>query len=927
MTPKITRYLVAVALLCSFTAMSQSVGIGTENPNANAILELVAPGNNQGLLVPRLSTTERTATTFTNNLSASDNGLMVYDEDENKFFFWINSQWVELATGNLSGLPDQVGQSGKFLATDGSSALWTNIDFNTLENIPTGLSDGDNVDDADADPANEIQDISSSGTAGNISLSSGSTLTLNVDDADADASNEFQDLTLSGNTLSLTNSASTIDLSPFSGTNTDNQTLGLTGSDLSITGGNTIDISSIDTDTQLSDGDITALGYIKNPNDADASTTNELNTGMSLLGTTIRVTDAGGTEGVDIGGTFATDTELAASDAADGDKSDTNEIQDISTTGASGNISLSDGSTLNLNVNDADASTTNELNTGMSLVGTTIRVTDAGGTEGVNIGGTFATDTELAASDAADGDKSDTNEIQDLTLSGSTLSMTGSSVDIDLSPFSGTNTDNQTLGLSGSNLSITGGNTIDISSIDTDTQLSDGDIAALGYIKSPNDADASTTNELNTGMSLVGTTIRVTDAGGTESVNIGGTFATDTELAASDAADGDKSDSNEIQDISTTGAAGNISLSDGSTLNLNINDADASTSNELNTGMSLVGTTIRVTDAGGTEGVNIGGTFATDTELAASDAADGDKSDTNEIQDISTTGAAGNISLSDGSTLNLNVNDADASNTNELQTLSRVGTAISLSGVSGSVSIADNDNSSSNEYNTGMSLSGTSIRVTDGGGTESVNIGGTFATDAELAASDAADGDKSSSNEYNTSMSLSGTSIRVTDGGGTRSVNIGGTFATDAELNSRTFDPSAFKATLSKNATIPVGGPTNLVFDAEVYDIDGSFDASGVYTAPEDGFYNFGGQLIFTTVPPGLVQIILTDGSTIYYTKAFAPNSIQSSISFSVDLRLTAGEKIGVAITNTTLSGEAQPIPTIATPDQTNFFFCGKRFN
>ncbi|MEO1256698.1 MAG: hypothetical protein AAFY41_17685, partial [Bacteroidota bacterium] len=292
MTSKITLFLALCALLCSLNTTAQSVGIGTETPNSNAILELVAPDNNQGLLVPRMTTSERTANMFMSNLSASDNGLMVYDETMNSFFFWINNQWVQLATGNLSGLPDQVNQTGKFLATDGSSALWTNINFADLDNIPVGLDDGDNVNDADADPINEIQDISTSGTAGNISLSSGSTLSLNVDDDDADSSNELQDLTLSGNTLSLTNSIIGVDLSPFSGTNTDNQTLNLSGTDLSISGGNSIDISTID--SKLSETEVDAFasnnGYLLS--EVDGSLTNEVNTGMSLSGTTIQVTDA-----------------------------------------------------------------------------------------------------------------------------------------------------------------------------------------------------------------------------------------------------------------------------------------------------------------------------------------------------------------------------------------------------------------------------------------------------------------------------------------------------------------------------------------------------------------------------------------------------------------------------------------------------------
>jgi hypothetical protein len=62
-----------------------------------------------------------------------------------------------------------------------------------------------------------------------------------------------------------------------------------------------------------------------------------------------------------------------------------------------------------------------------------------------------------------------------------------------------------------------------------------------------------------------------------------------------------------------------------------------------------------------------------------------DASATNELQTISTSGAAGNITLSNsGGTLNLNVNDADANATNEAQTLSLGSNgAISLSAISG----------------------------------------------------------------------------------------------------------------------------------------------------------------------------------------------------------------------------------------------------
>jgi len=61
-----------------------------------------------------------------------------------------------------------------------------------------------------------------------------------------------------------------------------------------------------------------------------------------------------------------------------------------------------------------------------------------------------------------------------------------------------------------------------------------------------------------------------------------------------------------------------------------------------------------------------------------------DQSTTNELQTISTSGTAGNITLSNGGgTLNLNVNDADASTTNELQNLSLSGQSLGISSGTG----------------------------------------------------------------------------------------------------------------------------------------------------------------------------------------------------------------------------------------------------
>ncbi len=69
----------------------------------------------------------------------------------------------------------------------------------------------------------------------------------NKDDADADPTNEIQDLNLTGNILTITNkiNPTEINLAPFQGDNTDEQELSLSGTSLSISGGNTIDVSSL----------------------------------------------------------------------------------------------------------------------------------------------------------------------------------------------------------------------------------------------------------------------------------------------------------------------------------------------------------------------------------------------------------------------------------------------------------------------------------------------------------------------------------------------------------------------------------------------------------------------------------------------------------------------------------------------------------
>ena len=87
-----------------------------------------------------------------------------------------------------------------------------------------------------------------------------------------------------------------------------------------------------------------------------------------------------------------------------------------------------------------------------------------------------------------------------------------------------------------------------------------------------------------------------------------------------------------------------------------------------------------------------------------------DGSTSNELQTISTTGAAGNITLSNGGgTLNLNVNDADASPTNELELPSQTGNNGKFLKTDGSTATWQNDNNTTYSAGFGIGLSSTTF--------------------------------------------------------------------------------------------------------------------------------------------------------------------------------------------------------------------------
>ena len=206
-----------------------------------------------GILIRKMTTSDRNAVT---GLDAGDNGLLVYDSDTKSLWIWVDAGWVEI--------------DGTDLVDDADADPTNEIEtWGTLNGIPIGFLDGtDDVNDADSDPTNEIETWSTlqgkpSGFADGID---------DVNDADADPTNEIDTWsTLQGKPDGFADGIDDVNDADSDPNNEKETWSTLPG----IPAG-------------FSDG-------VDNVNDADADPANERNMSMTLDGTMLKLTDSGGT--------------------------------------------------------------------------------------------------------------------------------------------------------------------------------------------------------------------------------------------------------------------------------------------------------------------------------------------------------------------------------------------------------------------------------------------------------------------------------------------------------------------------------------------------------------------------------------------------------------------------------------------------------
>lgn len=89
----LSALLIAVSSLAY--SQNKSLGVGTSTPNPNAALHVESPTGNQGAIMPRLSTAQRTA--MAGILGVADAGLLLYDNDLKGLYIWDGAAWQSSA--------------------------------------------------------------------------------------------------------------------------------------------------------------------------------------------------------------------------------------------------------------------------------------------------------------------------------------------------------------------------------------------------------------------------------------------------------------------------------------------------------------------------------------------------------------------------------------------------------------------------------------------------------------------------------------------------------------------------------------------------------------------------------------------------------------------------------------------------------------
>lgn len=405
---KLNIFLIIVIVFFNIDTMAQSVGISDQEivPHASAALEIRT--NTKGLLIPRLTKAERDV------IATPANGLLIYQTDASPGFYYFNgTSWSSIGASGTDSDNDPTNELQKIRVSGDTIYLDKGGDYVKIPPVADN-----SISEA------KIQD--SQITARKLASMGASTdQFLRYDGNKWVPASVAGGLTYKGTWNAGTNSPT---INDATGQNSQYYIITAAGTQNLGSGSNTYSVG----DWVVHNGSI--WQKMNNSNDVN-----------SVFGRK--------------GAVIAQPNDYKWSQI----KKDTSSIGDIADVDVSiptaGNILVANGTVWNSKTVNGDL--TMDQNGSLNIKPRAIQYSDlqnGGGTPNTILSWNGAQWAETLLS-SIDGDVSATNEIQDLSLSGNTLSLSSDASSVNLTPYA------QTLSFTAPNLTITNGNSVDLSSL------------------------------------------------------------------------------------------------------------------------------------------------------------------------------------------------------------------------------------------------------------------------------------------------------------------------------------------------------------------------------------------------------------------------------------------------------------------------------
>lgn len=187
MKTKIRHFILLMAFLWSATVLAQkSVTIGSEQLNSKAVLTLVAPNGDQGFILPVVDSKENI------NPTEAENGMLVYENSTSAVFLWNGSAWVNITEGGSSGV----------------------VELNDIGDVNANVPADGQVLQFQSGVGWIASDVSLTDTDNQALLLTDDIITIEDGEGEINLSIYKQDISLSGTEISISD-GSTIDLAPI----------------------------------------------------------------------------------------------------------------------------------------------------------------------------------------------------------------------------------------------------------------------------------------------------------------------------------------------------------------------------------------------------------------------------------------------------------------------------------------------------------------------------------------------------------------------------------------------------------------------------------------------------------------------------------------------------------------------------------------